>query len=372
MSEIININFDFNNENKQLVEKPAIHLNADSKFNNAPGATYHKVMSKFAQFGCMARKGMFDGLGHDLTQCESYEQAMSEADLNYTGEKKPIYLANGSVIPDNFAVVKSDTEDVVLGVVGNQYQTIGNMEAFSVAGEIVNEGHARYELGGPCFGARDHLDYSKTFLVLRGDDFEIAGDNYESFVVFNNSFDGSGGIKYQVICQRLVCLNGMVRYLGGKKNQLQINIQHTKSAGDRIKQAQEIVMERKRAILLMQKEAQAFINTPMTRAEYEQKIIPLILKNMKLVEKDKDRERGQERIDRTVAQLIQAYNAADVQNFAGTAWQILLALSDFETHAEPLRNTGNKSVYLNRISKGMLLTSAAAEYIADRKNLVIL
>lgn len=364
MSKIININFDFNNEqNDQPAEKPSIHLNPDSKFNNAPKETYYKVMKRFS---------MFDGLGHNLTECVDYDQALADAGLDYTGEKKPIYLGNGNVIPDNFAVVKSDDENTVLGIVGNQYQTIGNREAFEVAGEIVNEGQARYELGGACIGVKDKVDYSKTFLVLRGDDFEIAGDNYESFVVFNNSFDGSGGIKYQVICQRLVCLNGMVRYLGGKKNQLQINIQHTKSAGDRIKQAQEIVMERQRSIKLMQKEAQAFINTPMTRAEYEQKIIPLMLKNMKLVEKDKDRERGQERIDRTVAQFIQAYNAADVQNFAGTAWQILLALSDFETHAEPLRNTGNKSIYLNRISKGMLLTSAAAEYIADQKNLVIL
>ena len=118
MINITNIDYNFNNENNQPVEKPAIHLNADSKFNNAPKETYFKVMKRFSAF---------DGLGHDLTQCDNYEQAMTEADLNYTGEKKPIYLGNGNVIPDNFAVVKSDDENAVLGIVGNQYQTIGNM-----------------------------------------------------------------------------------------------------------------------------------------------------------------------------------------------------------------------------------------------------
>ena len=353
MSEITNI---YINETNEPANKPSIYINEGSKFNTAPAETKYKVMKRFS---------MFDGIGHDLTQCDSYECAMNEAGLNYTGEKKPIYLADGTLINDNFAVVKSDDEHAVLGIVGNQYQTIGNMEAFDVAGEIVDLGLARYELGGACIGVKDKVDYSKTFLVLRGDDFEIAGDNYESFTVFNNSFDGSSGIKYQVLCPRLVCLNGMVRYLGGKKNQLQINIQHSKTAGDRIRQAREIVMQQQQQIELIKREAQMFIDTPMTRDQFEKQIVPLILGKMNLVEKEKERQRGQERIDKTVMQLLECYNADDTQAFNGSAWKILLALSDFESHAEPLRDTGNRSVYMNRISKGMVLTSAAAEYIAN-------
>lgn len=99
MSEIININFDFNNEqNDQPAEKPSIHLNPDSKFNNAPKETYCKVMKRFS---------MFDGLGHNLTECVDYDQALADAGLDYTGEKKSIYLGNGNIIPDNFAVVKA-------------------------------------------------------------------------------------------------------------------------------------------------------------------------------------------------------------------------------------------------------------------------
>jgi len=368
MSEIININFDFNNEQNN---QTAIKINENSMFNTAPEETKQKVYSHMSGFGGMVRKSIFDGVGHDLTQCEEYECAMEEAGINYTGEKSSIYLADGTIIPNNFAITKSDDPHCVIGVVGNQYQAIGNHEAFEVAGEIVSEGMARYELGGPCIGAKNKLDYSRTFLALRGDDFDIAGDEYESFIVFNNSFDGSGGIKYQVLCQRLVCLNGMVRYLNGKKNQLQITIQHTKSASDRIKQAHDIVMKRVEDVETLKRQAQALIGVKMSKEDFQKKIIPLVLKNMKLVENDKDRERGQERIDRTVMQLLGCYNADDVQNFNGTAWQIMLALSDFESHAEPLRNTGNRSIYLNRVSKGMVLSQAVASYIADQHGIAL-
>ena len=370
MSEIISINFEETNNNDN--NGASIRLDKNSLFNNAPKATQLKAMGVRGFLGGNPGS-IFDQQGHDATQysAEQYQEMMVGCDIAYTGEKRSIYLADGTIVPDNFAIVKSDDEHQILGVVGNQYNAVGNIEAFSVAEEIAKEGLARYELAGPCIGAKDKLDYSRSMLVMRGDDFDIAGDNYESFILFTNSFDGSSGIKFQSLVQRLVCLNGMVRYLGGKKRQLQINIQHTKSAVDRIKQAHEIMVSHQQQVKMLQKEAEAFINTPLSKEEYQNKIIPLVLKSMKLVEKDKERERGAERIEKTVAALNQHYNRSDAQNFMGTAWAALLALSSYESHEAPLRNTGNKSIYLNRITKGMVLSSAVAEYIADQNGIRI-
>lgn len=324
--------------------------------------TRNKILKRFS---------MFDGVGLDLTGAKSYDDALKMSGLDYSAEKVPLYLADGSKLENHFGVAKSDNPSCILGVVGNQYHAVGNREAFAVAENIVNEGYANYEVGGPSMKSQNALDYAKSFLVLKGDDFQIEDDIFNSFVVFNNSFDGSTGVQYQVICQRIVCMNGMVRYLGGKDSQIKIKIQHTESAKDRIKTANKIIMKRQNDIEIIKKEAQAFIAQGFTRKEFEKEIIPLILESKKLVEKDKERERGHERVAQVVSDLMQAYNADDVQNYANSAYRIILAISDYESHAEPLRDTGNGQIYMNRIVKGMALTTTVAQYIAKTRNISV-
>lgn len=97
----------------------------------------------------------------------------------------------------------------------------------------------------------------------------------------------------------------------------------------------------------------------------------MVLRHQKLVENNKERQRGQERIERLIEQVLQAYDADDVQNYNNTAYKVILAMSDWETHSSPLRDTGNDQIYMNRIAKGMLATRAVAEYIATTRGLSI-
>ena len=163
----------------------------------------------------------------------------------------------------------------------------------------------------------------------------------------------------------------MVRYLGGQSNQIRINIQHSATAQQRIEIAKAVIKKRIKEIDLIKEEAQLFMGTRFTRAQFEKEIVPLVLKEQGVVEKEKERERGQARIDDMVARLISAYDAEDTQNYNNNAYKVILALSDFETHSAPLRDTGNGHIYMNRILKGMKLTTAVATYIAKQHNLKI-
>ena len=51
-------------------------------------------------------------------------------------------------------------------------------------------------------------------------------------------------------------MNGMVRYLGGKQSQIKINIQHSKSANDRVKAARKIIMKREEDIEVIKEDSQ--------------------------------------------------------------------------------------------------------------------
>lgn len=339
-----------------------INTNNNSLYSKGGAELQNKILKRFS---------MFDGVGYDLTNTSSYDEALDTAGLDYTAEKVKTYLEDGTEIPGYYATVKSDDHSKVLGMVSNQYTCVSNRDAFAVAEEMINEGFGRYEVGGPAMGSKHSVDWARSFLTLRGDDFEIEDDIFHSFIVFNNSFDGSTGVRYRVICERVVCLNGMVRYLGGEKNQLDINIQHSKTALNKIQIANKIMKQRINDIEMIKKEAAAFIAQGFTREQFEKEIIPLVLRVKKVVENEKDRERGQERIDNMVTQLISAYDADDVQNYNNSAYKVLLALSDWETHAAPLRDTGNGHIYMNRILKGMEVTRAVAQYIANTQGIIV-
>lgn len=319
----------------------------------------------------LKRFSMFDGVGIDLRDATDYDDALWRAGIDYSAVKLPLFTEDGVRVPQHYAAVKSDDPSRVLGIVGNQYRAVANRDAFAVAAEIVSEGHANYEVGGPSIRTQNSVDFAKSFMVLRSDDFYVNDDAFNTFIIFNNSFDGTSGVQFRVVCQRVVCLNGMVRLLGGKKRQLHINIQHTRSAEHKIKLASQIVKEKHEEILKIKAEAEAFINTRMTRADFENIVIPFILEEKGLVETQKDRIRGHERVDRIVRELLQAYEADDVQNYANSAYRAILAVSDFETHSAPLRDTGNGHIYMNRITQGMVLTSALATHLAAMHNIHI-
>lgn len=327
------------------------------------GVNLYNENNRKSKDAVFKRFSMFDSVGLDISESETLDEALHGAGIDYKVKKVPIYFGDGTEIQDSFATVKEGEESRALGIVGKQYVPLNNEDAFSIAGELVDEGFAKYEVGGPSLGRKGIADYGKSFLVLKGDDFNIEDDVFNSFVVFNNSFDGTTGVQYKVVCQRLVCLNGMVRLLGDYKSQLYINIQHTKNAGDKISKAHDIILEYREKLLAIQKEAKEMIGIRFTRQQFESEIIPLILEKKGMVENDKERERGKERVERVVKEIVDAYNADDTQNYNNSAYKVILALSDFETHSEPLRNTGNGQVYMNRVLKGMVLTRAVANYI---------
>ena len=143
-----------------------INIINDSLYNKCKDVR-KKVLRRFCAF---------DGIGADLTNCESYDEALEAAGLDYTAKKEKLFLENGTEIEGNFAVMKSDDPTKFLGIVGNQYTCVANRDAFSVAEELYKEGYMRYETGGPVLAARDKVDYSQAVLILRGDDFDVAGE----------------------------------------------------------------------------------------------------------------------------------------------------------------------------------------------------
>jgi phage/plasmid-like protein (TIGR03299 family) len=196
------------------------------------------------------------GLGQLITDYPTSAEAILHAGLDYTVEKRPLFtvdqadfgrfkdpdaddyfdeLQPGILVPDYYANVRTDTEDV-LGVVGKDYSIVQNREAFAFFDNIVGgKDGILYETAG-ALGKGERI-----FISAKLPDYIRVGrdDCIEKYIFLTTSHDGYGSITAAFTPMRVVCRNTLNAAL---RNQTGcIKIRHTSSAPERLKQAHRLL-----------------------------------------------------------------------------------------------------------------------------------
>lgn len=140
------------------------------------------------------------GLGEIVAEAPTSEEAIRLAGLDWDVVQQKIYLQDGTEIEDAFANVRS-SDNKPLGIVGNRYQIVQNVEAFSFTDALLGEG-VKYETAGS-------LKDGKTIWLLAKlpDKYDILGDKVDPYIVFTNTHDGSGAVRVAMTPVRVVCNN---------------------------------------------------------------------------------------------------------------------------------------------------------------------
>ncbi|MES2454002.1 MAG: DUF932 domain-containing protein [Bacteroidota bacterium] len=138
-------------------------------------------------------------------------------------------------VPNFFATVRTDTEQV-LGVVGNDYQILQNVNAFTFFDAIVggNDGILYETAGALSNGAR-------IFITAKLPDYIRVGRNdcIEKYLFLTTSHDSLGSIQIAFTPIRVVCRNALNAALANQVNG--IKIRHTASATDKLKEAHKML-----------------------------------------------------------------------------------------------------------------------------------
>lgn len=113
----------------------------------AHNLNYNQQTGKHSFFS--VKEKAWDGLGTIIQDYPTSAEAIKYAGLDYTVEKRPLFtidgnnnaFSNGEAIPDievpnYFATVRADNDEV-LGVVGNDYEVVQNVNAFDFFDSIV-------------------------------------------------------------------------------------------------------------------------------------------------------------------------------------------------------------------------------------------
>lgn len=178
-------------------------------------------------------------LGVIVDKAMTSEEAIKLANLDYTVIKKPLFSEFDGVgtveMPNYFGMFRTDN-NAPLGVVGNRYTIVQNVEAFTFFDEIVGKGLAIFETAG-VLGRGERIFIS----AKMPDTIRIAGtdDLTEVFVLLTSSHDGSGSIIAAVTPVRVVCQNTLNAAL--KNTVARVAIRHTKSVEERLKAASNLL-----------------------------------------------------------------------------------------------------------------------------------
>lgn len=261
------------------------------------------------------------GLGVVVDGCPTSDEAIKLANLGWDVIQEPVYLKNGIEIPNLFANIRSDTNEV-LGTVKDKYTIAQNKESFKFVDNIIQNSkgiECRYETAGSLFNGK------RVFMLVRLPDDTLVGDKVENYLFVSNSHDGSTGFMAGITNVRVVCNNTL--QMAEKGAQRIWKIRHTQSLQDRQKEAEETLGLSLSYMDRIKEDAEKMAVQKIN----EEKFFKEFFKKFDMAEKNK------ERVLNGIRDIY--LEKDDLQNFKGTAWGIYNAVADFVSNTKPLRVT---------------------------------
>ena len=271
------------------------------------------------------RETPWHGLGTRVIEAPSSEDALIAAGLNWNVIQEPIYTGENEPISGYKANVR-DSDRKVLGVVTDRYKVVQNHEAFAFTDELLGQG-VRYETAGSLQEGR------KVWLLAHmPHEYIISGERISPYLLFSNTHDGSGAVKVALTPIRVVCNNTL--NLALRTAERSWSVIQTGDRQSKRKEASDTLFKAERYMDELGKE---FENLRMHKLsdqevmDYIEILLPIEdgstpqqVRNMKRLQED---------------MKIRYFDAPDLKDTGKNAYRFINAVSDFATHAKPLRQT---------------------------------
>ena len=271
------------------------------------------------------REKPWHGLGIRVEEAPTSKEALELAGLNWKVLQKPIYTSSGIPIKGYKANVR-DIDQNILGIVTDRYKVVQNEEAFKFTDDLLGAG-VRYETAGSL------QDGKRIWLLAKlPHEYIIGGEQISPYLVFTNTHDGSGAIKVAVTPVRVVCSNTLNLALTTAKRSW--STIHTGDINGKMDDARETLQLAGKYMNCLGKE----FNNLQQKKISERKVMEFI--EELLPEPDNASYQQKKNVARLREDMKRRYfDAPDLKDLGNTAYRFVNAVSDFATHAKPIRET---------------------------------
>ena len=292
------------------------------------------------------RTAPWHGLGTRVLEAPTSSAALSLAGLDWKVVQKPVFTADGLFISGFKANVR-DRDSQVLGVVSDRYKVVQNEDAFAFTDELLGEG-VTYETAGSLQNGR------RTWILAKlPQRYIIRGDEIDPYLVFMNSHDGTGAIKAAMTPVRVVCQNTLNLALSTARRSW--STIHTGDIHGKLQDARNTLLYADRYMAALGKTIEELSLQKLSDRqvlEYIDALFPLPEDASEVRKKNL----GKLKED----QKLRYFEAPDLQHVGKNAYRFVNAVSDFATHARPLRERSSyrESLFGRTVDGNVLIDRA--------------
>ena len=292
------------------------------------------------------REKPWHGLGTMVSEALTSIDALICAGLDWRVVQQDVYTGDGNLIP-GFKVNLRDTDDAPLGIVSDRYKVVQNEDAFQFTDDLLGEG-VTYETAGSLQGGR------KVWMLARMPHrYIIAGDEITPYLVIMNSHDGSSGIKVAMTPIRVVCQNTLNLALNTAKRTWAAK--HTENVLNRVHEARETLMLAETYMGELGKG----IDT-LSRIKLSDRKVLEFMNEFFPVDSDMPEAQRKNNLRLLNDMKSRYFDAPDLAHVGRNGYRFINAVSDFATHADPIRKTKNynENLFLRTVEGNAMIDKA--------------
>ena len=263
------------------------------------------------------------GIGTPVESAMTSTEALKVAGLDWKVEARPVFTDNGIKIPGYVANTR-DSDNSVLGIVSDKYKIVQNVDAFAFTDSLIGD-DCRYETAGSLRNGKS------TFMLARLPQKKILGDDFDNYICFTNTHDGTGAVKVCSTNVRVVCNNTLNLALNTAKRSW--TCKHMGRIEDKLQEAQRALQLAEEYTEQLSIYAERAANITIDEAKtYE------VLKQLFPISDDAS-DRMKKNNQDAINDFRNCLVAVDLSPFYGTLWGLVNAASDFAYHRTPTRMT---------------------------------
>ncbi len=292
------------------------------------------------------REKPWHGLGTLVAEAPTSAAALIYAGLDWSVEQRDVYTDDGSLIP-GYKVNLRSTDNAALGIVSDRYKVVQNEDAFQFTDDLLGKG-VTYETAGALQGGK------KVWILAKMPQrYIIAGDEIAPYLVVMNSHDGSSGIKVAMTPIRVVCQNTLNLALNSAKRIW--TTKHTENVMSRVHEARETLLLAEAYMGELGRGIDALSRIRLTDKkvmEFMQEFFP-VTEDLPEVQKKNNL--------RLLSDMQHRYfDAPDLSHVGRNGYRFVNAVSDFATHADPIRKTKNynENLFLRTVEGNPMIDKA--------------
>lgn len=276
--------------------------------------------------------------------------AIVKAGLDWTVDLRELFYQNNTYTsyvqaPTHYATVR-DSDNSCLGVVGNRYTPVQNIEAFNFMDALVDTGEAKYETAGSIANGKI------VWILMRLDELEqnsFEADSFVPYVLLSNSHDGSSALKVTMTPVRVVCQNTLRLALNNRASQ-QFSMRHTSGIAGKVQQARDTLGFVAKYYADFQQEVELLINKEVTSTQFNDIVANVFPRPS---DTDMEKPRTANNYERVISNVVKNWNG---ELHKGTAWGVINAFNSYELWQQKARGEKLERQARNFINDGQLLT----------------